>query len=199
VLVTAGKSTVNKNQLSIGIVKSRLLEHLPAFYMEDEFMGQFLMIFQSIFDPIEHTVDSIPLYFDPRFVPESMLPWLASWLGLVMDPGWPLARRRELVSLGADLYRWRGTKRGLSEFLRIYTGSSPDIIEFIPGTPLDGTAKLGINTRLGSPGSGYHFTVTVNLGSGVNSDTIRTIIESQKPAHTVYTLQFKENTKDNLA
>ncbi len=196
-LVTARNSQSTKNQtLNNGkLHKSRLLEYLPALYMDDEYMGQFLMIFQSILDPIEHMVDSIPLYFDPRFVPESMLPWLASWLNLVLDPGWPLERRRELVKNATDLYRWRGTKRGLAEFLRIYTGSRPDIIEFIPGMPLDGNAKLGENTRLGSPGTGYHFTVTVDLNGGVDLNTVRAIIEVQKPAHTVYTIQLKQTEK----
>ena len=179
-------------------MKSRLLEYLPALYMDDEFMGQFLLIFENILDPIEHTVDSIPLYFDPRFIPESMLPWLASWLDLVLDPSWPLERRRELVRYVTELYRWRGTKRGLSEFLRIYTGNSPEITEFIPGIPLDGTARLGVNSRLGSPGTGYHFTVTIELNEDVDPKTVKTIIEAQKPAHTVYSLQVKEKIDETL-
>ncbi len=175
--------------------RSRLLDYLPAVYMDDEFMGQFLMIFQSILDPIEHTVDGIPFYFDPRFTPETLLPWLASWLGLALDPAWPLARRRELVRKAADLYRWRGTRRGLAEYLRIYTGCQPEITEFIPGFPIDGTARLGVNTQLGSPGTGFHFTVTIELTEGTDINVIRSIIEAQKPAHTVYSLQLKQKAE----
>lgn len=170
---------------------SRLLDYLPSVFREDKFMGQFLRIFQSILDPIENTVDNIPLYFDPGLTPESFLPWLASWVDISLDHRWTEPQRRELVAKAAELYRWRGTKRGLSEYLRIYTGEVPVISEHIPGMRLGPDNRLGDpETRLGSTGTGYHFTVTVKLGDPEHSDieTVRAIIDSQKPAHTIYTL-----------
>ncbi|GAG41139.1 unnamed protein product, partial [marine sediment metagenome] len=135
------------------------------------------------------------LYFDPLMTPEPLLPWLASWLDLTLDQTWPIERRRELVKSAAELYRWRGTKRGLTEYLRIYTGSVPEISEYIPGMRLDDETKLGINTQLGSSGEGHHFTVTLELDENreINTSTVKAIIESQKPAHTVYTLQIRRN------
>jgi hypothetical protein len=127
--------------------------------------------------------------------PEPLLPWLASWVDLTLDPTWPMERRRELVKSAGELYRWRGTRRGLAEYLRIYTGSVPEIAEYIPGMTLDHETKLGIDTKLGSSGEGYHFTVTLELdgGSEINDGTVKAIIEAQKPAHTVYTLQIRRN------
>ncbi len=176
-------------------IQSSYLEYLPALYQDDEFMGQFLLIFESILKPIENTVDNIPLYFSPLVTPESLLPWLASWVDLALDPTWPIERRRELVKSAVELYRWRGTKRGLSEYLRIYTGSVPEISEYIPGMRLDHGTKLGVNTWLGSSGEGHHFTVTLDLDedSEINSGTVKAIIEAQKPAYTVYTLQIRRN------
>ena len=176
-------------------LQSSYLEYLPALYRDDEFMGQFLLIFESILKPIENTVDNIALYLDPLMTPEPLLPWLASWLDLTLDPTWPEERRRELVKSAAELYRWRGTKRGLIEYLRIYTGSIPEISEYIPGMPLDHETKLGVNTRLGSSGTGHHFTVILELdeSSKININTVKAIIETQKPAHTVYTLQVRRN------
>lgn len=173
--------------------KSRYLEHLPGLYRDDEFMGRFLLIFESIMKPIENTVSNLPFYLDPMVVPESLLDWLAYWLDLVLDTTWPLERRRELVKSAAELYRWQGTKRGLSEYLRIYTGSMPEIIEYIPGMRLDRETQLGINTVLGSSGEGNHFIVSLAVDdeNSVDIDVIRSIIEAQKPAHTVYTLQIK--------
>ena len=78
-------------------LQSSYLEYLPALYRDDEFMGQFLLIFESILKPIENTVDNLPWYFDPLMIPEPLLPWLASWLDLVLDSTWPLSRRREMV------------------------------------------------------------------------------------------------------
>ena len=174
--------------------ESSYLEYLPALYRDDEFMGQFLLIFESIFRPIENAVDHIPLYFDPRLTPDSVLPWLASWMGLVLDPTWPEEKRRELVKSAAELYQWRGTRKGLCDYLQIYTGETPEILEYIPGMRLSPETQLGINTELGSSGEGYHFTVMLELADGqaIDLNTVRTIIDAQKPAHTVYTLQIRQ-------
>ena len=182
-----------KNQQNGATLKSSYLDYLPALYRDDEFMGQFLLIFESIIKPIKDTVDNLPLYFDPLMIPEPLLPWLASWLDLALDLTWPIERRRELVKSAAELYRWRGTKRGLAEYLRIYTGRIPEISEYIPGMRLGQETKLGINTQLGSSGAGHHFTVYLELDGGneINIDTVKSIIEAQKPAHTIYTLQIK--------
>jgi len=176
-------------------LQSSYLEYLPALFRDDEFMGQFLLIFENILKPVENTVDNLALYFSPLMTPEPLLPWLASWVDLTLDPTWPEERRRELVKSAAELYRWRGTKRGLSEYLRIYTGSVPEISEYIPGMRLDQDTELGINTRLGSSGTGHHFTVTLELdeSSEIDVNTVKAIIETQKPAHTVYTLQIRQN------
>lgn len=170
---------------------SRLLEFLPSVYREDPIMGQFLRIFESILNPLENTVDNLALYFDPALTPESLIPWLASWVDLAFDPSWPQERRRELIKKAAELYRWRGTRRGLAEYLRIYTGTQPQIVEYIPGMILDGQTQMGVNTVLGSSGTGHHFTVILEIPetAAIDLKTVRNIIDSQKPAHTSYTLQ----------
>lgn len=184
--------TVQNNDRST-LVKSSYLEYLPALYRDDEFVERFLLIFESVMKPLENAIGNLDLYFDPRMTPEPLLPWLASWLDLTLDPTWPIERRRELVRSSAELYRWRGTKRGLSEYLRIYTGTEPEISEYMPGMRLDRETKLGIDTKLGSSGTGHQFTVTLDLNedNAVNTETVRAIIEAQKPAHTVYTLQIR--------
>jgi phage tail-like protein len=175
-----------------GAAGSSYLQYLPAIYQDDELMGQFLLIFESIMNPLANSVGNLELYFDPRTAPESLLPWLASWLGLALDESWPLERRRELVRSAADLHRWRGTRRGLSEYIEIYAGAVPEISEYIEGMRLDEGTRLGSDTRLGSSGTGHHFTVTLNVDddSSVDAEKIRAIVESQKPAHTAYTLRL---------
>ncbi len=171
---------------------SRYLDYLPAIYRDDEFMGQFLRIFEDVLGPIENTVGNLPLYFDPRLAPEDVLPWLASWVGIALDPALPVARRRELVASAAELYRWRGTRRGLIEYLRISTGVVPEITEHIAGMRLDPETKLGVDTRLGSSGAGHYFGVIMRAvaPNRLDEKAVRAIIDAQKPAHTVYTLQI---------
>jgi phage tail-like protein len=186
-------NTIIKNEV---FTPSRLLDFLPASYRDDPLMGRFLLIFESILNPIENTVDNMDLYFDPRLTPEGLLPWLASWVDLALDSSWPLERRRELVQNAADLYRWRGTRHGLSEYLRIYTGVVPEILEYVPGMILDEKTQLGVNTVLGSSGTGHHFTVIIEISEARNIDSkvVRQIVESQKPAYTVYTLEIRTKT-----
>ena len=170
---------------------SRYLQYLPAIYSEDEFMGRFLKIFESVLAPVEQTVDQIPLYFDPKLAPEQLLPWLAFWLGLVLDEDWPAARRRRLVSQAAELYQWRGTRRGLETYLEIYTGVRPTITEHFGGIRLGEESRLGSNTILGD-GRAHCFTVTllVEGSSTVDEEKVRAIIEAEKPAHTAYDLEI---------
>ena len=173
-------------------LQSSYLDYLPALYRDNEFMGQFLLIFESILKPIENTIDHADLYFDPLMTPESFLPFLAFWVGLKLDPTWSEEKRRELVKSAAELYQWRGTKRGLNKYLWIYTGKIPHISEYATGMRLDRETRLGINTQIGSAGEGNHFTVTIELDedSKVDSETVKAIIDAQKPAHTAYTLQI---------
>jgi phage tail-like protein len=171
---------------------SNYLQYLPAFYREDDFTGRFLNIFEDILKPIVGTVDNLAFYFDPGTAPQSFLPWLASWVGLVMDERWPEARRRQLIKSVVELYRWRGTKRGLSEYLRIYTGVVPQITEPVvrPEAKLDPGTRLGTEVHLGG-GEPFIFDITIAAQdlAEVDIDVVRAIIESQKPAHTTYTLK----------
>ncbi len=178
--------------------KSSYLQYLPAIYRDDALMGQLLLIFESIMMPIEHIVDNISSYFAPEVTTGPFLKWLASWLGLSLDPDWPEERRRELVKSAAELYRWRGTRWGLSEYIRIYTGIEPEIIEYEPGMTLDIGTKLGSGTQLGSGAALCHFTIVlpVDKDKKIDDTKVRTIIESQKPAHSTYSLTFRPEGGD---
>jgi phage tail-like protein len=126
---------------------------------------------ENTLKPIEGIIDNAACYFDPRLTPEEFLPWLAGWVGLTQDESWPLARRREMIRQAAELYRWRSTRRGLSEHLRIYAGASP-IIE-------DNVAP---NT--------FAVTLLVEEPAAIDEAIVRGIIEAHRPAHTTYRLQI---------
>jgi len=173
---------------------SNYLQYLPAFYREDDFTGRFLNIFEDILKPIESVVDNLAFYFDPGTTPQSFLPWLASWVGLVLDERWPEAKRRELIKSMAELYRWWGTKRGLSEYLRIYTGIMPQILEHAPATQPETNTNPDTAKTRGTEEQAHCFTVILEVPdvSTIDADIVRSIIESEKPAHTTYILQISE-------
>lgn len=191
--------------------KGGYLRYLPELYDQDEFMGRFLMLFESFWSPIDTQIDSIPNYFDPRLTPARFLPWLASWLDLELDESWPEEGIRQLIRWAIALHRSRGTRWGLLKYLELYTGQIAEIVEqraenFILGAD----SKLGPGIALGYGNVPHTFTVTLRLPpvqasskqeqkrlEDVRRQTIEAIIERQKPAHTVYMLHLEPLTENS--
>jgi phage tail-like protein len=202
----SGDESAKETASVIVEAKGHYLKYLPAIYSEqDELMGRFLMLFESFWKPIEQQIDHIPYYFDPDFIPGELLPWLAAWVDLTLNDNWPEEKRRRLIREAVFLFRKRGTKVGLAEYLEIYTGSRPQIIEhrahnFVLGM----SARLGPGVALGRLNTPHTFTIKLQLppmanGSEIDTHrlewerrrTIEAIIESEKPAHTTYTLDLE--------
>ena len=158
--------------------QSSYLKYLPSFFGGNEFLGRFLLIFEQILTPLDRQIDQLYQYFDPRLAPPDFLPWLASWLGLVLDERWPEGQRRELIRAAVELYEWRGTRRGLSEFLRLYTGFTPEIIE--PGVGKGAKADQA-----------HRFVVRIKSAEPDKLDRalLMSIIDLEKPAHAGYKLE----------
>ena len=179
------------------------LRHLPMLYRSDDLLSRFLMLFESFWSPLEQQIDNLWLYFDPRFTPADFLPWLASWLDLVLDEHWPEEKRRRLLRAAASLYRKRGTRRGLQEYLEIYTDVRPRIIEHrARNFRLGPEALLGPGIALGADSQPHTFTVIMELPPEPDPArereqrrTIEAIIQAEKPAHTGHTLEIRRSAQ----
>jgi phage tail-like protein len=149
------------------------LHDLPIIFGDDDFLGRFLLIMETIWEPLEQREDHIEMYFDPRTCPRSFLPYLASWLGLSFDQHWPESRIRDLVANGFDLYSWRATKYGLTRMIEVSTGVTPVITE-----PADNP---------------YLFNISVHLPpeSQVDREMLEHLILQHKPAHVGYVLDVR--------
>lgn len=164
--------------------QSHLLQYLPALYQKDEFLARFLLIYQSILDPIEETIDNTHHYFDPGTTPASFLPWLASWVGLELEPGLSEATQRELIRRAVELSRWKGTRRGLREELKIRTGARALIVENFDGMRLGQDASLGLNTHLGVRCDQFvAVTLATDGGGATRQHDADRIVQDVKPAH----------------
>ncbi|MBN1641142.1 MAG: hypothetical protein JXA09_07890 [Anaerolineae bacterium] len=187
--------------VAIGVsAKGRSLRWLPALYQRDELMGRFLMLFESFWRPVEQRIAHIDLYLDPRMAPPEFLPWLASWLGLVLTEELPEAQRRTLIRSAASLYRRRGTRQGLIDYLSIL-GEHVQIIEHSADNLILGpSGRLGPDSALGTENVPHTFTVIVEDNPSPAEEKasvaqrlrrIRTVIEAEKPAHTGYLLRYQ--------
>jgi phage tail-like protein len=163
---------------------SRLLQYLPPIFQDDLFLARFLLIFQSVLDPIDQIVDNTHNYLDAGLTPASFLPWLASWVGVTFEPGLDEARQRELIRQAVELSRWKGTRRGLSAELMLRTGARPLIVENFDGMRLGQDAALGLNSQLGAHREG---SITVTLASDqdtiVDQQQAEAMVGDLKPAH----------------
>ncbi|WP_030757924.1 MULTISPECIES: phage tail protein [unclassified Streptomyces] len=156
-------------------------EQLPALYAEDDFAQRFTAGLDTVLAPVFTTLDNLPSYFDPRLTPADFLSWLASWVGGVDDPRWPLALRREAVARAVELHRLRGTRRGLTEALRLVLGLSAEVIG-------DGGASWS-RTAGGELPAAPADEVLVRVWPGrettVDADRVRALVRTLCPVHTV--------------
>jgi phage tail-like protein len=166
----------------LGVPKTRssYLDHLPGIYQEDDFLGRFLLIFEHIFSPVEQTSGSTWTYFDAGLTPEDFLPWLGSWIGMLVDARMPAENKREVIRAAPELYRWRGTKRGLRAFLKLFTGIEPEITE-------PTLAEIAANRNLA-----YRFTVrmVVPRGQELSRAYVETLVEAEKPAFAACAIEI---------
>lgn len=129
-----------------------LIDYLPAVFREDPdnpdnpFVPGLLRPFEEVLNAFSTCLAHIEDYFDPATTGSNFLPWLATWVALVLDEDWPEARRRELIKEAVDLYKRRGTVSGLMKYLEIYTGVEPEIHECC----WPGGMQIGVASQLGA-------------------------------------------------
>ncbi len=203
----------SQGETAVVYIRSRgaYLKYLPAVFERDPFMSRFVMLFESFWSPIEAQNANIWDYFDPYLMPVSMLEWLAERLDLVMGDDWPEDAQRRMLASAVQLYRRRGTRRGMQELLELYTGGTVVITERRANNlRLGSTARLGQGVALGSRNQPHTFGVQVRLPpidagrlppeSSVahererRRERIRALLELEKPAHVTYTLDIDDGS-----
>jgi phage tail-like protein len=150
----------------------RLFEYLPGIYQTD-FMQRYLALFESILYPIEWNIDNFDLYLSPSTSPKAFLNWLSNWYEVAFDSTWSEEQRRTFLRDAHMIFARRGTPWGLCRVLEIYTGKKPEIVEFSDDLPA------------------HSFKVKISLPEQrSNRKLIEKLIETYKPAHTAYLLEF---------
>jgi phage tail-like protein len=103
--------------------------YLPAVWREDarsaSFSDRFLANFEGLITDVEDRIATAERWLDPRTTPPEALPWLAGWFDLLLDASWTDAQRRFFLRHADELFRWRGTARGLRDAVRIALEPDP--------------------------------------------------------------------------
>jgi len=153
------------------------LEHLPAVFREDPFVGDLLNAVQSVFDDLAAKVDGIVRYLDPMTTDVEFLPWLSGWVALTLRADWSEETQRSFLQQIVPLYRDRGTRTGLQRMLTLYTGQPVEVDDDFEQVP-------------------HFFQVRLTLRESdpqllrQMQQIARAIIDQEKPAHTFYGLQL---------
>jgi len=181
---------------------SLYLDFLPDTYREVDFVGRLLKIFEEALEPDVKIFDSLWAYLDPLLAPETMLPFLSHWVGWELSSFLDIERQRYLIKQAMQIYRWRGTRRGLRFYIYLFSGLPLDedlpegekhinIFEVTGRGFVLGEAQLGQNASTGG-GRPFHFVVRIrnDLQNQLDLSLIHRIIEREKPAFCTYDLEI---------
>ena len=189
--------------------RSLYLNFLPDIYREIDFIGRLLKIFEQAFEPAVQTLDTLWAYLDPLTAPETLLSFLAHWVGWQISPSLNIERQRYLIRQAMEIYRWRGTRKGLRFYLHLYLDLPLDeelpeedkhicIQEVFGRGFITGDTKLGQDSVVGG-GRPYHFIVSLRFDNPLTENEKKQyellghqIIKQEKPAFCTYELYISD-------
>lgn len=203
---TRGQMVYEGSQVTLWVSRRGYMEFLPAIYRRSDAVGRNVVrdlcfIFEHMFGSIETIIENEYSYFDPHECPPEFLPWLATWTAMVVDLDWEESKKRAIIKRAVDLYRLRGTRRGLILFLWLFTGQEATILENewpFRGFRVGVDARVALDTVVLPPVDLAHsFIVTMPMKfADVTPEMvirIHQIIQMEKPAHTSYYLRFADD------
>jgi len=198
-----GQMVYTGEKVILGISRESYIKWLPSMYQRNDINGRnfirdLLWIAQHMFGSIDETLDNVHNVFDPYEAPEKFLPWLASWSAMVLEEDWPIQKKRRLIRKAIELYRIRGTVKGLKLFISLFTGHEPDIKENqwpFRGWRIGASSEIGTDSVVLPPVNLAHtFIVEMPVSyKDVSPESvirIHEIIQMEKPANTQYYLRF---------
>ncbi|MEG1683324.1 MAG: phage tail protein [Oscillospiraceae bacterium] len=175
--------------LKLRFPKETWLQYLPEVYQDDpagkSFTERFLGIFQSLYSDLDEEIREVARNFDPDVVGGAYLEWLASWLDVEDGYLWPEEKLRLLVRHGMELYRIRGTRRYVTEMVKLYTGQTPWVVEHSGVEPyLSDVGKTALLRELYGD-SPYMVTLILDGSALADNEAHRAllrIVDNAKPA-----------------
>lgn len=156
---------------------------------------------------LEDLLDDLPRYFTPGTsaadgTPDEFLPWLSQWVALSLrtditygenkNPQRENELRRSFIADLANIYRDRGTRKGMQRLLQVFTARR----ELKDGQMVVTQRDVIVNDQV--DGQPHFFEIQLNLeeikgGSSIADferveELAHSVIRLEKPAHTRYLL-----------
>lgn len=141
------------------------LRRLPQLYSRHDAMRSFLQRFLAPLAGLETDLsaqsETRHALLKPCSTPATVLPWLAHWLGLVLDERWSEAARRSFIKEAAWLFRLRGTVWALRRMVEIVTDARVLVVEQFR---LRGLGRAGTDPSAPSAGQGWDEASVLGMG-----------------------------------
>ncbi len=174
----------------------RLPQTLSRETAAASFLLRYLAMFEGFLGETEARSVDRDLLLEPRSAPAECLPWLASFVGLVLDERWANApspdgrgvidARREIIRQAVWLFRYRGTVPGLKRFIELYVNVPVLIMEHYRMRGI-GAAVLGDE---GSASSSSVVGVGFRVGGAVGTETALPITGTVEDAFRTHAHRF---------
>jgi phage tail-like protein len=98
--------------------------------LEDDFFVRFVSIFQDVGTSLLDDADNLENVVDVTVAPPPVVRLLGSWIGVdAIDSSLDHELQRKIVRESGQILAWRGTRRGLEQFLRLVTDGPVEIEE----------------------------------------------------------------------
>ncbi|KIF75163.1 tail protein [Streptomyces sp. 150FB] len=158
---------------------------LPAVFADDDMAQRFVAGLDEVLAPLHNVLDCLEAYFSPSLAPVDFVRWLSDWVGAETEGTEDEGLLRAAVASAAHLHRIRGTRRGLSEAVRLAFGVEPEITE-------SGAATWDARPLGPVPGDRrprLHVALTLPDPSPMDRHRLETLVAAARPAHMPYTVQ----------
>lgn len=164
-----------------------IADTLPSLLREDAFAQSLCAGLDEVLAPVLLSLDAFPAYLDLTTTPEDMLPWLAQWLGVVVDPSQELDLQRGLLRSAGELHATRGTRRGIELAVEAALGMPVEVVE-------TGGASWSATPGGDLPGESQPAVVVIvrpRPGQQADPDRVEAAVKSNKPAHVQHRVQIE--------
>lgn len=174
------------------------IRNLPSIYQEDEFLRNFLMIFQHISNDIAIKIDNMNELFRPMRCPADFLNVLADWFGIDINLLGGEENKRLFLQYAIPLFKTRGTITGIKILIYIATGIVVEIVEdYVPYSFLEIADGTNVNNNIFENEKDISvFTIAFPIYREQFDDNtlhrLTLLLRREKPVNTEFFFSFKK-------
>lgn len=186
------------NKIMLYATSKNPIRNLPSYFQENDFLRNYLMVFQHINNDVAIKIDNMNEMFRPMHCPSSFLNVLADWFGIDIDRFGTEEKKRLFLQYAIPLFRLRGTALGIKILVYIVTGVVPKIIEdYVPYSSLEMAEGTSINSNIFEEDKGNSvFTISLPIRrEEIDDNTLKRLtllVQNEKPINTDCYICFKQ-------